>query len=193
MLRNALVRVVFCLSVLSVGLTACSGTSSLPPAPALDAGVAGESGYQIGPGDKLRITVFRHPDLSGDFELDGAGNIAMPLAGEVKANGLTTRGLESKLEETLSQGLLVDPQIGVEVLGYRPFYILGEVRSPGSYPYVDGMSVITAVALAGGFTYRANQDDFILRRGGANGPAYAAKGDTGLLPGDVVDVQERFF
>jgi polysaccharide export outer membrane protein len=194
MLRNALTRMAFaCLTILSLALAGCAGTSGLPAAPSLEAGAAGETAYQMGPGDKVTINVFRHPDLSGTFELDGAGNIAMPLAGEVKANGLTTRGLEAEIEKNLSQGLLVDPQVSVEVMNYRPFYILGEVRSPGSYPYVNGMSVITAVALAGGFTYRANQDEFVLRRGGANGPAYAARGETGLLPGDVVEVQERFF
>lgn len=181
------------LGLVALVLVACSGSSGLPPAPAIAAGAAGESSYTVGPSDKIRVTVFRHPDLSGDFELDGAGNFAMPLAGEIKANGLTTRQLETRIAEVLGDGYIVEPQVSVQVLNYRPFYILGEVRSPGRYEYVDGMDVLQAVALAGGFTYRADQGDIILRRGGANGPAYAAKPNTGLLPGDVIEVQERFF
>lgn len=187
-----LVRLGLVLGVLGT-VAGCGGSGSLPPAPALEAAAAGESAYTIGPGDRVRITVFRHPDLSGEFELDGAGNFAVPLAGEIKANGMTTRQLEDAIEANLGAGYLVEPQVNVEVLNYRPFYILGEVRSPGRYEFVDGMDVLTAVALAGGFTYRADQGDIILRRGGANGPAYAAQVDTDLLPGDVLEVQERFF
>ena len=79
------------------------------------------------------------------------------------------------------------------MLNYRPFYILGEVKNPGSYPFVNGMTVLNAVALAGGFTYRADQDDILLKRGGSNTAGAAATGDTHLMPGDVVEVQERFF
>jgi polysaccharide export outer membrane protein len=181
------------LAILLLGLVACGGSRGLPPAPAIEAGAAGETSYTMGPSDRIRVTVFRHPDLSGEFELDGAGNFAMPLAGEIKANGLTTRQLEARIAEVLGDGYIVEPQVSVQVLNYRPFYILGEVRSPGRYEYVDGMNVLQAVAMAGGYTYRAAQDDIILRRGGANGPAYAAKPDTALLPGDVIEVQERFF
>jgi polysaccharide export outer membrane protein len=181
------------LGLLTLVLVACGGSSGLPPAPAIEAGAAGETSYTMGPSDRIRVTVFRHPDLSGEFELDGAGNFAMPLAGEIKANGLTTRQLEARIAEVLGDGYIVEPQVSVQVLNYRPFYILGEVRSPGRYEYVDGMNVLQAVAMAGGYTYRAAQDDIILRRGGANGPAYAAKPDTALLPGDVIEVQERFF
>ena len=79
------------------------------------------------------------------------------------------------------------------MLNYRPFYILGEVKTPGSYPYVNGMTVLNAVALAGGFSYRAKQDDFVLQRGGSNSSGNEVQGDAALLPGDIVTVQERFF
>jgi polysaccharide export outer membrane protein len=147
----------------------------------------------VGGGDKIRVTVFRHTDLSGEFQLDGAGNFAMPLIGEVKAHGMTTRQLETRIEERLEDGYLVDPQVSVEVLNYRPFYILGEVKSPGSYPYVNGMTVLNAVALAGGYTYRADHDDILLKRGGSNTAGMQVTGDTSLMPGDVVEVRERFF
>ena len=139
------------------------------------------------------MTVFRHEDLSGEFALDGAGNFAMPLVGEIQAYGLTTREVELRIQEKLSDGYLVDPQVSVEVLNYRPFDILGEVRAPGAFPYVNGMTVLNAVALGGGFSYRAKQDDFLLQRGGSNSGITEVHGDSALVPGDIVTVQERFF
>jgi polysaccharide export outer membrane protein len=92
-----------------------------------------------------------------------------------------------------SGGYLVDPQVSIEVLNYRPFYIIGEVNNPGSFEYVNGMTVINAVALAGGFTYRADQDDIVISRGGSSGPEVQAAPDTQVLPGDIIEIQERFF
>ncbi len=187
---------------LGLALVGCAGGSSGPaaPTPAATPPAAGaptadllSNAYKLGSGDRIRLTVFRHEDLSGEFALDGAGNFAMPLIGEVQAYGLTTRELEQRVAEKLKDGYLVDPQVGIEVLNYRPFYILGEVRSPGSYPYVNGMTVLNAVALAGGFSYRALQDDFLLQRGGSNTAGQEVDGTTPLLPGDIVTVQERFF
>jgi polysaccharide export outer membrane protein len=184
---------------LAAALAACAAPSGPPPAmptpPAPGANVSDlvTSSYRLGSGDRLKITVFRHEDLSGEFALDGAGNFAMPLIGEVQAYGLTTRELEARLQDKLQDGYLVDPQVSVEVLNYRPFYILGEVKSPGAYPYVNGMTVLNAVALAGGFSYRAKQSDFQLQRGGSNSAGTEVQGDTALLPGDIVTVQERFF
>lgn len=178
-------------------LTACS---SPPPAemPAVAAaatgGEVGVAGYQLGPGDRVRLTVFRHPDLSGEFQLDGSGSFAMPLVGEIQAGGLDSRQLETEIEAHLKDGgYLVNPQVGIEILNYRPFYIIGEVNNPGSYQYVSGMTVINAVALAGGFTYRADQDDIIINRGGSQGPEVQAMLDTEVLPGDIINVTERFF
>lgn len=173
-------------------LAACGGTKP-PPLPAASATVAGETSYTLAAGDRIKVTVFSHDDLSGEFQLDGAGNFAMPLVGEVKANGLTTRQLEQTIQRVMAEGYLVDPKVAVEVLNYRPFYILGEVRQPGSFPYVNGMTVLNAVALAGGFTYRADQEDIVLKRGGANSQPYTVTGDATILPGDVIEVQERYF
>lgn len=195
---RSFVRSAVLLALVSVGLAACGGGSAptaatAPTAAAVTPAPVDESSYQIGAGDKIRVTVFRHPDLSGEFQLDGAGNFAMPLIGEVRGNHLTTRTLEDRIEGQLQDGYLVDPQVSVEVLNYRPFYILGEVKNPGSYPYVNGMTVLNAVALAGGYTYRADQDDILLKRGGSNTAGLQVTGDTTLAPGDVVEVQERFF
>jgi protein involved in polysaccharide export with SLBB domain len=189
--------------VLSIGLLGgCS--SSPPPTPVEAAAVAGGAGgaasladissYKLGPGDALRVTVFRHEDLSGEFRLDGEGNFAMPLVGEIRGGGRNAREVENEVESALkSGGYLVDPQVSIEVLNYRPFYIIGEVNNPGSFEYVNGMTVINAVALAGGFTYRADQDDIVISRGGSSGPELQAAPDTEVLPGDIIEIQERFF
>jgi len=191
---------------LTVGLVAaCSG--SPPPAvptaaigeatPAVTTGNGGGAsvaGYQLGPGDQVRLTVFRHEDLSGEFEIDGEGFFAMPLVGEIMTAGMTARQLENEIETRLQGGgYLVEPQVSIEVLNYRPFYIIGEVNNPGSYQYVSGMNVINAVALAGGFSYRADQDDIVISRGGSEGPQIEALPDTAVLPGDIIEVPERFF
>ncbi len=179
-------------------MTACSSPPPAPPravaAAATTGGEASIAGYELGPGDRMRVTVFRHPDLSGEFQLDGEGFFAMPLVGEIRGGGLDARHLETDIEDRLKDGgFLVNPQVGIEVLNYRPFYIIGEVNSPGSYQYVNGMTVINAVALAGGFTYRADQGDIIINRGGSSGPEVQAELTTEVLPGDIINVTERFF
>jgi len=190
--------------VLSVVLiSGCSSSSR--PTPVEAAAVAGGtaaggaplediSSYRLGPGDALRVNVFRHEDLSGEFTLDGDCYFALPLVGEGLGGGRTARQLENEIEVALkSGGYLVDPQVSIQVLNYRPFYIIGEVNNPGSFEYVNGMTVINAVALAGGFTYRADQDDIVISRGGSSGPELEAAPDTEVLPGDIIEVQERFF
>jgi polysaccharide export outer membrane protein len=188
----------------AVLISGCSSSSR--PAPVEAAAAAGGataeggaplediSSYRLGPGDALRVNVFRHEDLSGEFTLDGDGYFALPLVGEVLGGGRTARQLENEIEVALkSGGYLVDPQVSIQVLNYRPFYIIGEVNNPGSFEYVNGMTVINAVALAGGFTYRADQDDIVISRGGSSGPEIEAAPDTEVLPGDIIEVQERFF
>jgi polysaccharide export outer membrane protein len=181
-LRIALVAALVC-------LTACTTTDgSCGPAAAQDADIAS---YELGPGDLVRVTVFRQPDLSGQFRLDGDGTLALPLAGEVQAGGLTTRDLEQAIAASLLEGdYLLSPQVSVEVLTYRPFYILGEINRPGQYEYKNGMTVINGVALAGGFTYRAKTGEASIERGTCT---LGAQADTPVLPGDIIRVPERFF
>ena len=199
MIRRAVQAVLIALT-LSLGLAGCgggSGSSVVPPgqSPSLNATATKlpVSAYRLGSGDRIRVNIFRHDDLSGEFALDDAGNFAMPLIGEVHAGGQTTRDLEQRIADKLKDGYLVDPQVSVEVLNYRPFYILGEVKQPGSYQFVNGMTVLNAVALSGGFTYRAAQDSIVVRRGGANAAGVVVTGDSAILPGDVIEVPERFF
>lgn len=185
--------------LLSLGLLAgCGGDPApLPQAQLPTPGqppVDSVAGYQLGPGDQVRVTVFRHEDLSGEFQLDGEGFFALPLVGEIKAGGRVVRDLEGDIETAFRDGgYLVSPQVSLEVLNYRPFYIIGEVNQPGSYPYVSGMSVINAIALAGGYTYRAAQDSISVQRGGSNGKKVAVGPTSQVLPGDIIDVPERFF
>jgi protein involved in polysaccharide export with SLBB domain len=184
------------LLIIGLGLvTACSSTPTSAPA-AVPAANAEDAvvGYKVGAGDRIRVTVFRHEDLSGEFQVDGGGYFAMPLVGEILGGGLNSRQLEETIETRLKDdGYLINPQVSIEVLNYRPFYIIGEVNKPGSYQYVNGMTVINAVALAGGFTYRADQDDIIINRGGSGGPEVQAVLNTEVLPGDIINVTERFF
>ena len=153
-----------------------------------------DAAYQLGAGDKVRVTVFNEADLSGEFELDGTGVFAAPLIGPVDAMTLSPRDLERKLEGMLADGWLIRPQVTVEVLSYRPFYIMGEVNQPGSYPYRAGLTVLNAAALAGGFTYRADEDDIEISRGEEGARAEIEAGvDTFVQPGDVIRIEERLF
>lgn len=150
--------------------------------------------YRLGPGDKVRVTVFGDDQLSGEFQVDANGAIAMPLIGDVDAGGRTTNELATAVTEKLSKDYLKNPKVSVEVIDYRPFFILGEVRNPGSYPYVNGMRVMNAIALAGGFTYRAREGRMKINRD-VDGQMQELDADqaTVVLPGDVIEVPERFF
>ena len=150
--------------------------------------------YRLDSGDLLRVTVFGQVDLSGDFRVDDNGSIALPLLAPVRARGFTPVEFSQHLAGVLSQRLLRNPAVSVEVTQYRPFFILGEVNQPGQYPYVNGMTVMTAAAIAGGFTYRADTSQVVITRhlGGylIEGPAAVS---LAIMPGDTVHVRERLF
>lgn len=161
---------------------------------AVGADVDTKSVYRLSAGDEVRITVYGHEDLSGEFEVDGTGRLSLPLIREVEAEGMTVKELEGAITAKLQPDYLKNPRVSVDMLNYRPFYIIGEVNSPGSYPYVNGMTVLNAVAVAGGFTYRANKDKVKLLRGADDSQEeIRARDDTLVLPGDVIEVPERFF
>jgi polysaccharide export outer membrane protein len=151
--------------------------------------------YQLSTGDRVRVIVYGQPEMTAEYSVDGAGMIAFPLVGRVRANGLTTTQLEQSLADKLNAGVLKDASVSIEVTNYRPFYVVGEVRTPGSYPFVWGMSVINAVALAGGFTYRAKESSFYVLRTDKSGAKtrIAATQETPVYPGDVITVRERWF
>lgn len=150
--------------------------------------------YRLGAGDALRVIVFGEEQLSGEFRVDGSGTVAMPLIGEVPAQGTTTRQLEQAIAKRLEQGYVRDARVSVEVLNHRPFYILGEVRNPGQYPYVNGMTALSAVAMAGGYTYRAREDYVLVTRGSdPDKQIRRAPTTTPVNPDDVVRIPERYF
>lgn len=152
------------------------------------------AGYRLGSGDKLRVTVFNEKDLSGDFDVNDQGLVALPLIGQVKVGGLTISEAQELITQRYGKDYLVNPRVNVEVLNYRPFFILGEVKSPGSYPYVGGMTVLNAVALAGGYTPRANRNNITVKRTtNPQSNEVEVQEDTAVLPGDVIRVHERFF
>jgi polysaccharide export outer membrane protein len=149
--------------------------------------------YSLGTGDQLRVTVFGHVDLSGDFEVDSAGRISLPLVGDLLVVNRSLDNVEQLIVSALKPDYLKNPQVSVEIISYRPFYIIGEIANPGSYPYVGGMRVINAVAMAGGFTYRAVKDDLLITRAKGRGKQERVGQGTSVLPGDVIEVSERFF
>lgn len=154
---------------------------------------ADEVAYRFGSGDKLRIRVYNEDTISGDYEVDSTGNLSLQLLGQVKAVGLTLTQLTALIERRLrEEGYMISPKVAIDVLNYRPFYVLGEVGKPGSYPYVAGMTVLNAIALAGGYTYRAKQSKFELIRGPDNKKVSVDVNST-VLPGDIIKVNERFF
>ena len=150
--------------------------------------------YHLDSGDKVRITVFGEKDLSGDFDVAADGTLALPLIGSVPAAGHTLHELETIVESKLRDGYLLDPRVSAEVATYRPFFIIGEIKSPGSYPYVNHMTVLKAVALGGGFTYRARTGKaYITRSTDPERKERSVTPETVVMPGDVIRIPERFF
>jgi polysaccharide export outer membrane protein len=150
--------------------------------------------YVLGPGDKIRLKIYGDSDVNGEYEVSSGGNVSIPLIGQVKAAGQTTSQLERTLFARMKGKIANDPKINIEIATYAPFYIYGEVKKAGVYPFQPGMTVAAAVATAGGLTYRANEDKVLLQR--ANSPttvAVAVDGGTRVYPGDNIRVAERFF
>ena len=178
------------LSALAIALplAACSSQgSNLPP---LEQSKVDESSYRLGAGDKVHVSVAGADDLTGDYTVGDNGAISMPLIGDVKAAGLTRAQVEQGMEKKLAEGYLKHPKVSIGTLTYRPFYIFGEVAKPGEYAYASGMRVMSAVATAGGYTYRANEHYVIVTR---NGQERRADPTMPIQPDDVIKVPERYF
>ena len=150
--------------------------------------------YKLDAGDKLRVVVYGQEGLTNTYAIDAGGAITMPLIGSVPARGRTPGGLASEISAKLRNGYIRDPSVAVEIESYRPFFILGEVAAPGQYPYVPSMSVESAVAIAGGFSPRAQRDRVTLTHTDGSGPMRVVVPlGTALSPGDTVLVGERWF
>jgi polysaccharide export outer membrane protein len=147
--------------------------------------------YQLGPGDQIRITVFGLDAITNTYLIDDTGEVALPMLDPVKVAGKTLRQAEASIASQIRAKQLVnDPKVSAQIIAYRPFYIAGEVQKPGQYPYVPGMSLMTAVSIAGGYTFRANTRSATITRASQKGSATA---DTPVLPGDMIVVRESWF
>ena len=171
-------------------LSGCAAGAGLPPLPPARADL-----YRLGAGDEVRVIVFGQKQLTTTYRIGAAGMIDLPLAGPVRAAGRTTAELARAVAARLStRGILVHPSVSVEIRHYRQIYVLGEVNKPGAYAFRPGMTVLTAVSLAGGFTYRALQSRVgVIRIADGNSREYRAPPDALLAPGDTVQVFQRHF
>ena len=157
-------------------------------------GAVPQPSYTLDTGDRVRVSVFGQEGVSNSYLVDAAGYVNVALTGPVAARGLTAAALAQAIAARLQQGFVREPHVSVEVEAYRPFYILGEVNAPGQYPYQPGMSVETAIAVAGGYSPRADKRNALLTRA-INGAPIKSKVPlhTPLRPGDTVNVAERWF
>ena len=150
--------------------------------------------YILGPGDQVRLTVFGEADLSGEFKVGDDGMVSLPLIGPIQAKGITPPQLEKAIADKLQPDYVKNPNVSIEVMSYRPFFIIGEVNKPGSYPYQSGMTALEAVALAGGFTYRARTEQVLIKRTtGTASQETLEPIETAVMPGDVIKIRERYF
>jgi polysaccharide export outer membrane protein len=155
---------------------------------------ASAANYALSPGDRLKISVFNQEDLSGEFQLDSDGRFSMPLIGTVDANGLTPAELETLLVDRYKPDYLVNPRIFIQVLNARLYYLVGEARGTGAFPYIPGMTYLTAIAKAGGFTYRAKQDHvYVVRADDPSQKEVKLSVEEQVQPGDIIRVAERLF
>jgi polysaccharide export outer membrane protein len=145
-------------------------------------------------GEKIKVTVFGEDRLTGEYEIDPAGFVSLPLAGTIKAAGLTKPQLEQDLSKKFRGEYLRNPKVTVDVSTFRPFYILGEVTKPGEYPFKSGLNVMSAVALAGGSTYRASRSSVLIQHAGEGGfKEYPMSPTIPVVPGDLIRLPERYF
>lgn len=188
------------MSLLQIGvlaLAACGSVQSLGPATeaekqAVYAAAIATPRFQGG--EKIRITVYNEPSLSGDYDIDPSGVIALPLAGTVRAVGLTQTELEHELARIFRTEYLKNPKVTVTIIQFRPIYLVGEVEKQGEYPYKSGLNVLTAIALGGGATYRGSRNAVLIQHVGETGPKeYPMSSSTLVLPGDLIRVPERYF
>ena len=147
------------------------------------------------PGDKIKLVVYGEDKMSGDFEIDSNGLIRVPLLGAVRVGGMSKKEIENTISGRLrASQILLNPVVTVDVASSRPIYVMGEVEKPGEYTYRNGLNVLSAVAVAGGFTYRASKSTVLVKRAGEKGlTEYRLSPDIPVNPGDLVSVPERYF
>lgn len=181
-------------SVQSSGLSAAPASYGATVQQPVPVAAGSATAYQLGAGDKVKVNVFGEADLSGEFLVGDNGRIDLPLIGAVQARGQTVTQFQNAVVARYSGGYLKDPKVSVSVLNYRPFFIQGEVGKGGEYPYKAGLTIQNAVAIAGGYTYRANTGKAFVRRAGQDKEVEVQTNQrVAINPGDIIRVPERFF
>jgi protein involved in polysaccharide export with SLBB domain len=182
-------------AVALAGLSACSDGYGAPDSRAIQSLPPADSRvYRLGVGDKLKVTVFGEQDLSGQFEINAQGNVPMPLIGDIPARGVPATDLREMIARRLAEGYIKNPKVSVEVVSYRPIYVHGEVRNGGEFAFKNGIKIRDAVAIAGGYTYRAEQKYVLIQREGqAQDTRIPMPSEVQLMPGDNIRIPERFF
>jgi polysaccharide export outer membrane protein len=192
--RKALVCIVLCLLVAGCGGSLTKPLAGGPTAAASAVPEQEPALLPLAAGDRIRVTVYGEDRISGEYQIDPNGMVSLPLAGTLPAAGRTKPQLEAALTEKLKGSYLRDPKVTVDVVTFRPFYVLGEVQKPGEYPFRSGLNVLSAIAIAGGATYRANTSKVYIQRFGSTAlTEYAQSPTVPVMPGDVVRVPERYF
>ncbi len=182
------------IGLLAISLSGAAnyGAAQTPTKPVAES--AGDGSYGLGAGDKLQITVYGEEDLSGEQQVGPDGTVTLPLIGRVPATGRTVAAVSEEIRARLADGFVQKPSVSVTITAYRPFYILGEVNTPGQYEYAKGMTVLGAVARGGGFTYRAKKSEVFIKREGSQAEVRVKlTGDLPIAPGDTIRVGERYF
>jgi protein involved in polysaccharide export with SLBB domain len=187
-MQRLLSYILVCLALVAAAPILAQGTSQT-------AGKNLDSIYRLGAGDLLSVEVFGEPDLSfAEIRLTDAGTLSYPFLGEVRASGLTSAEVEATIKASLLGDYLIDPKVTVRVLEYRSFFVNGEVKRPGGYPFTSGLTLRKAIAIAGGFTERASRSKFyIIRDNDSKRTPVRSSLDSNIYPGDIVTVDESFF
>lgn len=178
----------------ALALSACASGPSVGGANDVAPAGAGMNSYRLGSGDEIKVTVYGEPDLSGNFTVDGDGQITMSLIGQVEVGKMTLGEASEKLQSKLKDGWLRDPKVAAELVKGRPYYILGEVNKPGEYPFSSGLTVMNAIASAGDFTYRADKGRILIKS--VDSPVereVELTPSTQVRPGDTIRIRERLF
>ena len=178
----------------ALALSACASGPSVGGANDVAPAGAGMNSYRLGSGDEIKVTVYGEQDLSGNFTVDGDGQITMSLIGQVEVGKMTLGEASEKLQSKLKDGWLRDPKVAIELVKGRPYYILGEVNKPGEYPFSSGLTVMNAIASAGDFTYRADKGRILIKS--VDSPVereVELTPSTQVRPGDTIRIRERLF
>lgn len=148
----------------------------------------------VHPGDRIKVTVYGEENLNGVYDVDPSGNVSLPLAGTIRAAGLSKKVLERAITGRYKSDYLQDPKVTVDIVNLRPFYVMGEAERPAEYPYRTGLNVMGAISMAGGLTYRASRKHVFIQHAGNNyWTEYPIEPSIGIAPGDVIRIPERYF